>query len=498
VTGRRKAPHVSAARLATAAAVVAAIAAGATALSPGASTAAPARPPNFLIVLVDDQADNTFKSRFMPQTFHWIVRPGTRFMNGLAAPPLCCPDRAGILTGQYPHNSGVFSNDPGYGRLRDKKDTLPAWLRQAGYRTGFVGKFLNGSPQVLGNSPAPGFDSWFGFNGVPGYYHYTVSDDGKPLSFGFDTHAYSTDVFTRQAKRFVRANHRRRRPFFLWLSYNAPHDTSLTTRFCGHSSPVPRRGGDFRRYAHVHLPRNPSFNEVHIHDKPPWISGLPKLRPKDVQHIARRYRCTAATMHTTDVEIGKLMRSLKRTGELRRTIVFYLSDNGYFFGEHRLTRGKSYPYEPSLQVPYAVRVPAAYRGRPQPRHVGAVVANEDVAPTILDYAGARACSSGNNCRVPDGRSLRPLLGGSGGWPRDRGVLAEINSALTDYAAIRTHHFMYVQYRGGQRELYNLKRDPWELRNVAGHRAYARTQANLAHRLADLRRCSGTTGARACE
>jgi arylsulfatase A-like enzyme len=487
-----------AARLALAAAALAAIA-GAATLAPHSSpaAAAAAKRPNFLIILVDDQADNTFNSKFMPQTYRWIVNPGTKFTAGLAAPPLCCPDRAGILTGQYPHNNGVFSNDPGYASLRDKGDTLPAWLQHAGYRTGFVGKFLNGTPQVLGNRGAPGFDSWFGFNAAPGYYHYTVSDNGRPRSYGFDPHAYSTDVFTRRAKRFVRDSHRHRRPFFLWLSYNAPHDTRLTTRFCGHSSPVPRRGGDFRRYAHVHLPRKPSFNEAHIHDKPPWIADLPKLSPRDIHHVARRYRCTAATMHTVDGEIGKLMRQLKQTGELRRTIVFYLSDNGYFFGEHRITRGKSYPYEPSLQVPYAVRIPAAFHRHRERRRIGQVVSNEDVAPTILDYAGARPCASRSRCRVPDGLSLQPLLGGRGRWPRDRGILAEINSALTDYAAIRTRRYIYVRYRTGQRELYDLKRDPWELRNVAGHRAYARTQTTLGHRLAALRRCHGTRGRRSC-
>jgi N-acetylglucosamine-6-sulfatase len=482
-----------------AAVALVAIASGATALGPGASSAAAAKRPNFLIVLVDDQAENTFKPRFMPQTYRWIVDPGTKFTNGLAAPPLCCPDRAGILTGQYPHNNGVFSNDPGYPSLEDKGDTLPAWLQQAGYETGFVGKFLNGTPQVLGDAAAPGFDSWFGFNGAPGYYHYTVSDNGSPRSFGFHHHAYSTDVLTRHAKQFVRANRGGGRPFFLWLSYNAPHDTTLTTRYCGHSSPVPRRGGDFRRYAHAHLPRKPSFDEAHTSDKPPWISGLARLSPRDIRHVARRFRCTAATMHTVDVEIGKLMRSLKRTGELRRTIVFYLSDNGYFFGEHRITRGKSYPYEPSLRVPYAVRVPGAYRDRSQGRHVDQVVSNEDVAPTILDYAGgARACSSATDCRVPDGRSLRPLLGGRGRWPHDRGVLAEIDSALTDYSAIRTRRYTYVDYASGERELYDLRRDPWELKNVDGHRAYAATEASLAQRLAALRRCSGTRGAGACE
>ena len=127
--------------------------------------AAPA--PNFLIVLSDDQAQNSFKPAYMPHTFADIVDQGTRFLNGVAAPPLCCPDRAGILTGQYPHNHGVFSNDPGYPTLRDPGDTLPVWLSQAGYRTGFVGKFLNGYGRYNKAPPAPGFDSWFSFWAPP-------------------------------------------------------------------------------------------------------------------------------------------------------------------------------------------------------------------------------------------------------------------------------------------------------------------------------------------
>ena len=110
---------------------VAAAAAGAPASGAGVATR-----PNFLLILVDDQAENTFKPQFMPQTYRWIVDPGTNFTSGLAAPPLCCPDRAGILTGQYPHDNGVFSNTPGYPALDDKGDTLPGWLEGAGYAPG--------------------------------------------------------------------------------------------------------------------------------------------------------------------------------------------------------------------------------------------------------------------------------------------------------------------------------------------------------------------------
>src|SRR6476659_679433 len=142
--------------------------------------AAPA--PNFLIVLSDDQAQNSFKPAYMPHTFADIADQGTRFLSGVAAPPLCCPDRAGILTGQYPHNHGVFSNVGAYKDLRDKRDTLPVWLRGAGYRTGFIGKFLNKYSNVAGAKPAPGFDRWFSYIGTPSYYNYTVSDDGTPRS----------------------------------------------------------------------------------------------------------------------------------------------------------------------------------------------------------------------------------------------------------------------------------------------------------------------------
>src|SRR3954447_8851624 len=197
-----------------------------------AAGAAATQPPNFLIVLADDQAQNSFKRAYMPRTFADIVDRGTRFRDGIAAPPLCCPDRAGILTGQYPHNHGVFSNDPGYPTLRDPGDTLPVWLRQAGYRTGFVGKFLNGYGQGIDAPTAPGFDSWFAYVGSPGYYDYNVSKNGTTRHFGSRRSDYSTNVFTRHAKRFLANRPQSSSPFFLWLAYEAPHGWRSPIRPC--------------------------------------------------------------------------------------------------------------------------------------------------------------------------------------------------------------------------------------------------------------------------
>jgi arylsulfatase A-like enzyme len=489
-------------RLAAATLCLAALAAAVLSLPSSGSGAGVTTPPNILLVLVDDQAMDTFKPAYMPETYRWIVDPGTKFTAGLAAPPLCCPDRAGILTGQYPHNNNVFSNKPGYGSLNGKHDVLPVWLHRAGYQTGFDGKFLNNLSDYQGTEPPPGWDYWFGFLEPPGYYRYAMSDNGTREWFGSSRVDYSTDVITRHAKQFVRSTDPAK-PWFLWLAYNAPHDTGAPSGSCGRNSPLPATQADYDTYGKFPLPTPPSFNEKDVSDKPSFIQSLHHIPPISRRHIVTRWKCTLATMHEVDSGLGSLMSSLKANGQLQRTIVFYLSDNGYFFGEHRITRGKSYPYEPALQVPYAVRIPAAYQGSsPPPSTSDEVVSNQDVAPTILDYAGGvPACKGPKTCRLLDGRSLRPLLAGGSTWPTDRGVLAEINAgsnAGSHYSAIRTRRFVYTEYANGEKELYDLLFDPFEKTNVVGQPAYAIVQTILERRLRRLRTCSGLHGHNACQ
>jgi N-acetylglucosamine-6-sulfatase len=488
-------------------AVCAALALG-CALPWGAAAQGPQRP-NFVVIQVDDQANNTFNPDIMPNTFSWIVDGGTRFENGLAAPPLCCPDRAGVLTGQYPHNNGVFSNEPGYPALLDKHSTLPVWLHRAGYRTALIGKFLNHYADFAGATPAPGFDHWFAFDAHPGYYNYGVSDDGHHLQFGHARKDYSTHVFTAAARSFIGDAAGGRRPFFMWLAYNSPHDSPGAGEMgkrrvhCPPLAPSPPGHPALVPFTHLPLPEDPSFNEADVSDKPPWVSGLTPIDENRTARLTLRYQCTAATMNATDRDIGKLRKELADTGELSKTIVIYLSDNGYYFGEHRLTRGKVLPYEPGLQVPFAVRVPPALRDGAQPGTSVATVSNTDVAPTLLDFAGDPApCNRAGNCRVLDGRSMRPLLGGPGTFPEDRGVLAEINTQFNGgpfaYEAIRTPDRLYADYGGSNRELYNLDSDPFELDNLAGSPGFVGEQVGLASRLAALAGCSGTVGPTACE
>jgi N-acetylglucosamine-6-sulfatase len=455
--------------------------------------------PNFLIVLADDQAQNSFKRAYMPHTFADVVDKGTRFRDGLAAPPLCCPDRAGILTGQYPHNHGVFSNDPGYPTLRDKEDTLPVWLSNAGYRTGFVGKFLNGYGRDPGAPPAPGFDRWFSFLGSPGYYDYQVSDNGRTRHFGSRRGDYSTNVFTRQATDFLSKSGQSSSPFFLWLAYEAPHGWRGPFHPCQRqSSPSPPTKAAYRAVKDVPLPRPPSFNERNVSDKPAAIRNLPRLDAHDIKRIKNDWHCTLGAVRELDRGVGRVMNKLRSEGEAQNTIVFYVSDNGNFFGEHRRLDGKSDVYEPSLNVPYAVKMPRVYRSGPRVDHSGAVVSNQDIAATIVDFANrytgpVQTCASPGDCRRMDGRTLAPLVGGGGVWPVRRGVLDEINSGDHDYDAIRTPRFVYSELATGERELYDLHTDPYELHNRAGDPSYAGIQSRLAARLTLLRHCSGVQG-----
>jgi N-acetylglucosamine-6-sulfatase len=487
-------------RLAVIAGALAVIAAGAVQTSAAGGAAGGAkRPPNFLLIMTDDQAQNTFKRAYMPRTFSRIVHRGTLFRNGVAAPPLCCPDRAGVLTGQYPHNHGVFSNDPGYPSLRDPGDTLPVWLDRAGYRTGLVGKFLNHYTDVAGASPAPGFDRWFGMMGFPGYYDYNVSSNGRIVHFGKRRRDYSTDVLTRKANAFLRRTSHSSDPFFLWLAYEAPHAWQSPIRPCrGASSAAPPDRASIRAVEHVPLPRPPSFNERDVSDKPAAIRDLPRLDHAAIGKIKRDWHCALAAVGELDKGVGRVMRALKRDGEARNTIVVYVSDNGYFFGEHRRPTGKSDVYEPALNVPFAVKVPSAYRQGSRVRRSGQVVSNQDIAATFVDYADryledVPTCAGAGDCRRMDGRSFASLAGGPGRWPAGRGVLAEIDADAHRYRAIRTPRYTYSELATGERELYDLKHDPYELRNRARSPRYARIQQRLAARLAQLSSCSGIQG-----
>ncbi len=470
--------------------------------------AASARAPNLIVVMTDDQTVRSFTPQVMPFTWRLFHdgRSGN-FENALAVPPLCCPARAGILTGQYPHNHGVVANVPGYPLLREKRNVLPEWLRRAGYRTAMVGKYLNYygfdrdlHPLPTDAEPAPGWDSWFAAYGEPGYYDHAVSDDGEVIDYGRDREDYSTDVFTERAIEEVsRAG--RGEPLFMWLSYDAPHLDASTVPPCEGKLATPPTGEAFRRFAGSVLPKDPSFDEADRSDKLRGVADRDALTKGRVRQIKLRWRCGLASLRAVDDGVRELVAALRKAGELERTVLAFASDNGFFYGEHAIRDDKRLPYRAAARVPMAIRVGRQVAPTPPPEEIGALAGTFDLAPTLLDYAGAEPCLGSGGCRTIDARSLRPLLeGGPEALPADRAILLELREAY-DYEALRTRRYLYMRLNADRAgpipngpgiELYDLEEDPFELDNLAAldPAGTAGLRAELDERLDRLMECAG--------
>jgi arylsulfatase A-like enzyme len=489
----------------------------------------PPPPPNFVVIMTDDQSASTMTERFMPRTFDLLVRPGTSFRNFVVTTPICCPSRATFYTGQYAHNNGVFQNDPGYEALKDKQNVLPVWLQEAGYRTALVGKFMHGYEDAVdpASTPAPGYDDWFGML-VNSYYRYVISDNGVPERFGRAPQDYATSVINHRAVNLIHEYAEAGDPFFIHVSHVAPHSHRTKGSICDNAAqPAPR---DVTRYSRAVFPDPPppSFNEENVLDKPPFIDRLRRLTPADIQEIRRKYRCGVASLRHIDRGVKQIVDALDETGELTNTVVVLTGDNGYFEGQHRLRRGKGLPYEESIVQPLVMRIPSRYLsdgGAVQT--VSEMTSNIDLAPTLLDLAGAEPCTADGECRTLDGRSLVPLLEGDASGFGRRGVLIEYRAprgnggrqaegGACEYAAIRTQEDLYARYTVIENdagdcvadlevEHYDLTTDPFELENLfpGPTPELEQEEDDLRARVAALQRCAGSRqggapAATACE
>lgn len=487
-------------------AIATAVAAGVAlllALGPGGHHAAsavaraqqqPPPRPNVLVITTDDQTQAEMS--VMPQTRQLIGADGTTFENNFDNYSLCCPSRATFLTGQYSHNTGVRGNQPpsgGFDKL-DSSNTLPLWLQRAGYYTGLIGKYLNGYEAHV-NDPGgplipPGWSEWHGSTVTYNYYGYQLNEGGVLNTYGSlndnpdnppDPSLYSTDVYTAKAVDFINRRAPSSQPFFLWLTYLAPHSggpnpaAPNTSHCAGTAKPAPR---DLHAFDSEPLPQPPSFNEADVSDKPPTISNR-TLTAADIADITRFYRCRRASLLAEDQGVQQLMSTLSASGELDNTLVIFTSDNGFMHGEHRVKSGKVVPYEESIRVPLLIRGPG-FRGGKTVRDLSI---NADYAPTILEAAGAQPGL------IMDGRSLQGLAENPG---RERG--RELSIEGGGYEGVRTARYIYVEYTGGPnngfKEMYDLQTDPFELQNVASYPSYAAVRSALAARLANVRSCSG--------
>jgi arylsulfatase A-like enzyme len=443
------------------------------------SSAAPAAPlPNVLVVMTDDQTVESL--RVMTNVKRLLRDRGASFSNSFVTYALCCPSRATFLTGQYAHNHGVLGNTPpngGYAKL-DHANTLPVWLQDAGYYTAHLGKYLNGYGRTDPTEIPPGYDEWRGSVDPSTYrfYDYTLNENGRLTTYG----RYQTDLYARKAVRIIQRRAPRAQPFFLWVAFLAPHSGGPREPDdpSGQPTPVPapRHRDDF---ASAPLPRPPGFNEADVSDKPVGIRNRPRLTPRKIRKVREMYQQRLESLLAVDEAVARLVAALRRTHELDDTLIVFTSDNGFFHGEHRVPAGKVLAYEPSIRVPLIVRgpgIPAGLRLRQR-------VANIDLAPTIVDAAGATAG------RVMDGRSLLPLIAN----PRltlGRDLLVERGPGRGTFTAVRTANYLYAEYGNGEQELYDLVRDRYQLASRHADPAYAARRDDLAERLDHLRGCSG--------
>lgn len=440
--------------------------------------------PNVVVIETDDQTNSMLG---MLDTLRLLGGRGTTFSNSYASFPLCCPSRATLITGQYSHNHGVFATElpNGYNGL-DHSNTLPVWLRKSGYRTAMVGKYLNGygiddgipEPVLDAREIPPGWAEWYALTGglEQRRYKYKLNENGKVRFYRKGGKNYVTDVLASKAVGFVKRRAPRAKPFFLWFNPTAPH--AEAGRPLGASrdpEPALRHWG---RYELSHVPRNPNFNEADVSDKPQFVQDTDLLDDAEVADLDIRFRGQIESLLSVDEAVRRLVGRVKKAGDKRKTYFVFTSDNGLQMGAHRLLF-KSFLYEESLRVPLIIRGPGFPAGaiRQQP------VSNVDLAPTIVSLAKVTPG------RTMDGRPLLPLAANpSVGADRDLLLQSRLSHFSSD--GLISGRWKYIEHSTGERELYDLQSDPWELENQASNLAFAAIRNQLAARLAQIRSCAG--------
>ncbi len=445
-----------------------------------AAGAAPAPPaggqteqrPNVLLIVTDDQRPvETMVA--LKRTRRWLARTGVTYAKAFVTTPLCCPSRASILTGRYAHNHGVEDNQKPY--ELDQDSTLQRYLHDAGYLTGFVGKYLNGWEPT--KNP-PHFDRWTLFSPLeyaPGYHNNPFNVNGL-----FTTvKTYSTDYLAARARSMLTwFDTSDARPWFMLVWPFAPHGPFVPSK----------------EYEDAKVPAwhpSPAVLEEDRTDKPTYIQS--KSRSLKTARNIRRDQLRM--LLSVDDMVEGLRRRLGKLGELKRTLVVFMSDNGYVWGEHGWI-DKRLPYTSSIKVPLLVRWAGHLPGGVTDTRMAA---NVDVAATIFDAAGV---APGHPL---DGRSLLDA------WERDR-LFIEYwfngESTIPTWRSIRTETYQYIEtYQEGtgavdSREYYDLVGDPYQLTNLLGDGDPLNDPpldevARLSLQLERDRRCQGTTGTAAC-
>jgi arylsulfatase A-like enzyme len=423
-----------------------------------------------IVVMSDDQRFDTLTPDFMPRTWQAVVQRGVLFENAFVTTPECCPVRASILSGGLlPQENGVLANHlPNGGALRFEdadRLALPVLLQQAGYATGMIGKYLNDYERVAPYVP-PGWTRFVVPRGATSWTKFRVVEgsSGESPSRGKESEQerYITDYQRDRAIEFVREH--RDGPFFLYVAFNAPHSPAR---------PEQMDANWWNEFTY----RGRAYGEEDVGDKPASLRRTAARFDAGAtdEFVRDQLRC----LQSIDRATQELLAEVTSLGLDGDTWVVYLSDNGYLWGEHRLT-SKALPYEESIRVPFVVRAPGV-----APRSEGALVAaNLDLGATILDLADVGAPTSG--------ASVVPLMRDASVPWRDRIVFQNYEPGPRIWAAVRTRKWKYVEWSTGETELYDLWSDPFEeeSRHAAPERAALRRQ--LSEELREARGLVVTT------
>lgn len=445
-----------------------------------APAAAPGRAqsvlPNVVVILVDDARFDMTTRPFLPMTWAHLADSGIVFKRGYVNTPLCCPSRSTLLTGLYTHNHGVIDNtapDGGAEAFQDAS-TIATALHGAGYTTGLFGKYLNqyGNLQPYPYIP-PGWDEWHGVLETDPYRYYDYRTVDKPWTspnrtvtyHGTSPADYQTTMLQGLATNFI-ASVPPSVPLAMFVTPFAPH------------GPATAAPGDGNACAGLPLNRPPSFNEAVVSDQPTFVSTLPLAGNKTIvtTDSIRLFMCRALV--GADRLVDGIVHALGASGRLSNTYIFFLSDNGYQFGEHRLFRRKGTLFEESVHVPFIVRGPGLL-----PRVDGThFVQMADVTPTLLQAAGIP------NALAVNGASLFDVFANPFA-PGRTDVLLEnlsVEAPNETVTGVRNAQWAYMEYANGDRALYDMVNASPQAVNRAGQPAYAVIQAQLAARLAVLR------------
>ena len=452
------------------------------------------RKPNILLILVDDLRYDEFGAGGHPylKTPHIdrIAHEGVTFDRAFHTTPICSPNRASILTGQYASRHGIIDNV-----ARDAAShRLPNYhlhLQKLGYETAHIGKWHMGND----GKPRPGYDFWVAYDGHGRLYDPLLNEQGTYVQ----RTGYVTDIMNEMAVAYVKRRHDK--PWSLWFAHKAVHPDAEqaadgTFKMDGYR-PAKRHENLYRNCVFPKKPNMQAPGEFLRH-KPAWAEAVELRKSEqsrallDAIHSGTQeeIRLRACMMAAVDEGVGMLFAALEETGQLDDTLIFFLGDNGYFFGEHGIGPERRFAYEEGIRSPLIARLPRRIKAG---THCGELVILQDLAPTIIDIAGGRPGAH------IQGRTLTPLLAGrKKGWRKS--VLIEywaenaypwlINMT---YKAVRTGRYTYIPWVNRNRareldELYDLETDPYELLNLvrsSRHRALReRLQRELRRLAAD--------------